>query len=211
MLAITWIFGSFWSIIPFFSENQFVIEGFQTSCSFDFIDQSLFNRIMIISANIFGFFIPVFIIILCYIFIILYFKKHNKSINESNFIQSEANSSSNSQESKTDKPSNNASNKQSNSEFFLMKIIYDSIESIPVIRLDLDKSKLSISEISSLNRQSDNNASEVNIPLRLRFRNILSEKKKRKILKKELDVTKNIILIIIAFCLAWLLFFFYIT
>jgi hypothetical protein len=77
--------------------------------------------------------------------------------------------------------------------------------------LDLDKSKLSISEISSLNRQSDNNASEVNIPLRLRFRNILSEKKKRKILKKELDVTKNIILIIIAFCLAWLLFFFYIT
>jgi hypothetical protein len=207
-LAITWIFGSFWSIIPFFSKNQFVIEGFKTSCSFDFIDQSLFNRIMIISANIFGFIIPVFIIILCYIFIILYFKKHNKSINESNLVESEANSSSNSQESNTDKPSNDASNKQPNSESFLMKIIYDSIASIPVIRLDLDKSKLSISEMSTLNRQSDNNASEVNIPLKLRFRNILTEKKKRKILKKELDVTKNIILIIIAFCLAWLLFFF---
>ncbi len=163
---------------------------------------------MIISANIFGFIIPVFIIILCYIFIILYFKKHNKSINESNLVESEANSSSNSQESNTDKPSNDASNKQPNSESFLMKIIYDSIASIPVIRLDLDKSKLSISEMSTLNRQSDNNASEVNIPLKLRFRNILTEKKKRKILKKELDVTKNIILIIIAFCLAWLLFFF---
>ena len=66
--------------MPFFSPNQYVVEGFQTSCSFDYIDQSTFTRVMVITANIFGFCVPITIIITCYILIFFYLKKNSKSI-----------------------------------------------------------------------------------------------------------------------------------
>ena len=163
---------------------------------------------MILSANIFGFFIPIFIIIVCYISIFVYFKELTKPVDENNNIKRGKNSSSVNQESKIDTAS---SERESNSEPFLLKIIYDSIESIHVIRLLVssnDERKISISEYSSLNQESAIDSCQVNIPLKLRLGSTVSEKRRRRRkLKKELKIAKNIILIIFAFCLAWLLFF----
>ena len=76
-LIISWILGIAFSILPFFSPNQYVLEGFQTSCSFDFIDQSQFNRILIIISNVFGFFIPIVIMLTNNFLIFFYLKKNN--------------------------------------------------------------------------------------------------------------------------------------
>ncbi len=37
LILITWIYGSIWSIIPLFTPNKYVPEGFLTSCTFDFL------------------------------------------------------------------------------------------------------------------------------------------------------------------------------
>ena len=63
-------------MLPFFSSNQYVLEGFQTSCSFDFIGRSNYNRLIIVLMNVFGFFIPILIICSCYILILIYLRKH---------------------------------------------------------------------------------------------------------------------------------------
>ena len=82
---------------------------------------------------------------------------------------------------------------------------------IHVIRLLVssnDERNISLSEYSSLNQESANDSNQVNIPLKLRLGSTVSEKRRRRRkLKKELKITKNIILIIFAFCRAWLLFF----
>ena len=76
-MILAWIIGIVFSVLPFFSPNQYVVEGFQTSCSFDFIDQSQFNRILIIVSNVFGFFIPIIVMIANYILIFAYLKRHH--------------------------------------------------------------------------------------------------------------------------------------
>jgi hypothetical protein len=77
---VAWLYSIFWSILPLFSKNQYVIEGFKTSCSFDFIDQSRFTFYLIISMNIFGFIIPLLIIVLCYSYILIHVKKASKFV-----------------------------------------------------------------------------------------------------------------------------------
>ncbi len=79
-LTFSWLFGIFWSVLPLFGKNQYVLEGFKIACSFDYIDQSMFSRVVMVSMNIFGFFVPVIIILLCYAFILFYLKKHSKYI-----------------------------------------------------------------------------------------------------------------------------------
>ena len=76
-MILAWIIGIVFSVLPFFSPNQYVVEGFQTSCSFDFIDQSQFNRILIIVSNVFGFFIPIIVMIANYILIFAYLKRYH--------------------------------------------------------------------------------------------------------------------------------------
>ncbi len=61
-LTFSWLFGIFWSVLPLFGKHQYVLEGFKIACSFDYIDQSMFSRVVMVSMNIFGFFLPVIII-----------------------------------------------------------------------------------------------------------------------------------------------------
>ena len=52
--------------MPFFSKSGYVLEGFQTSCAFNFIDQSDFSRTIVIMMSILGFFVPIAVIIISY-------------------------------------------------------------------------------------------------------------------------------------------------
>jgi hypothetical protein len=80
-LLIAWFYGTLWSIFPLFSPHQYVMGSFQISCSIDFLDQSDYTRNLIILSNIFGFFIPIIIIIVCYGLIFWFLKKNSNSLN----------------------------------------------------------------------------------------------------------------------------------
>ncbi|UJR09627.1 hypothetical protein I4U23_013861 [Adineta vaga] len=65
-LAFTWIYGSIWIIPPLFGWNRFILEGFGTSCTFDYVSTDLLDRLFIIMLVTGGFFIPLSIILLSY-------------------------------------------------------------------------------------------------------------------------------------------------
>ena len=65
----TWIYGGFWISLQLFSENRFVLEGFLTSCSFDYISRNLYSRCLNMAMIIGGFCIPILTIIVFYLLI----------------------------------------------------------------------------------------------------------------------------------------------
>ncbi|XP_033644408.1 rhodopsin, GQ-coupled-like [Asterias rubens] len=65
-IILVWIYSSIWSLLPFFGLGAYVLEGYGVNCTFDYIDQSLKNRIYVGTIFIFGFFLPLTIIIGCY-------------------------------------------------------------------------------------------------------------------------------------------------
>ena len=79
-VSFSWVFGLLWSILPFFGQHQYVLEGCQTSCTFDYIDQTIYSRLIMVSMNLFGFFMPISIILSCYLMILFYLKKNSKYI-----------------------------------------------------------------------------------------------------------------------------------
>ena len=92
---MSWLYSFIWSVLPFFTNNRYALEGFLTSCSFDYISTNLSNRIVIISMFIGGFLVPMSLIALFYILIICLLRKNeiylsyqirNKTINSSQNI-----------------------------------------------------------------------------------------------------------------------------
>jgi r-opsin len=58
-------------IPPLFGWNRFILEGFGTSCTFDYVSKDLGDRLFILILVIGGFFVPLSIILLSYGFILL--------------------------------------------------------------------------------------------------------------------------------------------
>jgi len=73
---MSWIYSFVWAVLPFLTRNRYALEGFLTSCSFDFISRNYSNRIVIISMFIGGFFIPLIIISSFYISIVTILRKN---------------------------------------------------------------------------------------------------------------------------------------
>nr|QEQ50489.1 rhabdomeric opsin [Maritigrella crozieri] len=76
MCSIAWIWGLLWSIPPFFGYGSYVPEGFQTSCTFDYLSQNKGNIIFNAGMYIFGFTLPVLTIIFCYYKIVKAVRQH---------------------------------------------------------------------------------------------------------------------------------------
>ena len=70
ILAIIWSWASLWSVPPFFGWGGYIPEGFQTSCTFDYLSKDLSNLTFNIGMYVGAFVIPVFIIFYCYIGIV---------------------------------------------------------------------------------------------------------------------------------------------
>jgi len=56
---------------PLFGWNRFILEGFGTSCTFDYVSKNLWDRTFILILVTGGFFIPLSIILLSYTFILI--------------------------------------------------------------------------------------------------------------------------------------------
>ena len=62
----TWIYSFSCSVIPLFTEKQYVLEGFLTTCSFDYISRDLVTRSFMIFLIITGFLFPLLIQLIFY-------------------------------------------------------------------------------------------------------------------------------------------------
>ncbi|XP_050428171.1 rhodopsin, GQ-coupled-like isoform X2 [Adelges cooleyi] len=81
---VVWIYCLMITVPPLFGWSEYVLEGFNTSCSWNYTDKTLWNRIFYIYMLVLGFIIPVSIITYCYIFIIVSILDHNKEMADCN-------------------------------------------------------------------------------------------------------------------------------
>lgn len=96
IILFTWLYGLAWILVPYVSKDgsDFVLEGFLTSCTFNFLDQSAYNRTLILSMISGGFFVPITIMSFCYIQLIIKLKTH-VNINNDILLRSSSNARSN--------------------------------------------------------------------------------------------------------------------
>ncbi|CAF1110378.1 unnamed protein product [Adineta steineri] len=83
-IICSWIYGLIWMIPPLFGWNRFVLEGFGTTCTFDYISKDFWNRLYIITIVIGGFLIPLIIIVVSYTIILHKLSKRSHHLIDQN-------------------------------------------------------------------------------------------------------------------------------
>ncbi|OCT59799.1 melanopsin-A [Xenopus laevis] len=80
ILLGVWLYSLAWSLPPFFGWSAYVPEGLLTSCTWDYMTFTPSVRAYTMLLFCFVFFIPLFIIIYCYIFIFKAIKNTNRAV-----------------------------------------------------------------------------------------------------------------------------------
>ncbi|KAM9364928.1 LOW QUALITY PROTEIN: melanopsin-A [Pholidichthys leucotaenia] len=80
ILAVTWAYSLGWSLPPFFGWSAYVPEGLLTSCTWDYMTFTPSVRAYTMLLFIFVFFLPLFIIIYCYICIFRAIRSTNQAV-----------------------------------------------------------------------------------------------------------------------------------
>nr|XP_057907938.1 melanopsin-A-like isoform X2 [Doryrhamphus excisus] len=84
ILAAAWMYSLGWSLPPFFGWSAYVPEGLLTSCTWDYMTFTPSVRAYTMLLFIFVFFLPLLIIICCYIFIFRAIRTTNKAVGKVN-------------------------------------------------------------------------------------------------------------------------------
>ncbi|XP_074113292.1 long wavelength sensitive opsin 1 isoform X1 [Cotesia typhae] len=77
-----WLFCLAWTIFPLFGWNRYVPEGNMTACGTDYITKDWFSRSYILAYSVFVYYLPLFLIIYSYYFIISAVTAHEKNMRE---------------------------------------------------------------------------------------------------------------------------------
>ncbi|CAG5117095.1 unnamed protein product, partial [Candidula unifasciata] len=80
MLMFVWCWSATWTIPPLFGWGAYIPEGFQTSCTFDYLTRTDHFRSYILCMYIFGFALPLMVILFCYVQIYSAVAKHEKEM-----------------------------------------------------------------------------------------------------------------------------------
>lgn len=80
MIIVVWIWSLVWSVPPIFGWGAYIPEGFQTSCTFDYLTRETHVTTFIIGMYIGGFVFPLFIIVVSYVLIWKAIRKHDKEM-----------------------------------------------------------------------------------------------------------------------------------
>ncbi|XP_035827770.1 rhodopsin-like [Aplysia californica] len=78
MLVFVWCWSTTWTIPPLFGWGAYIPEGFQTSCTFDYLTKNEYFRSYILCLYICGFAFPLLIIFYCYFHIYRAVALHEK-------------------------------------------------------------------------------------------------------------------------------------
>ena len=159
--------------------------SFQVSCSIDFLDQSTYTRISIILLNVFGFFIPITIIVVCYSMIFVYFKKNSKNI--------------------ISNKSNNKGRLSTGSSFKTSSD--DSASQLPPLKTNKSKLTKSVSHNADMSKRSlESNQCNYYRRISLNTKVVIFSNPTKSFIKvsKDFQLAKNTLFIITGFCLSWL-------
>ncbi|XP_061601076.1 melanopsin-A-like isoform X1 [Cololabis saira] len=80
ILAAAWSYSLGWSLPPFFGWSAYVPEGLLTSCSWDYMSFTPAVRAYTMLLCVFVFFLPLFIIVSCYVFIFRAVRHTNRAV-----------------------------------------------------------------------------------------------------------------------------------
>ncbi|KAL4240207.1 Melanopsin [Mactra antiquata] len=80
MIAVVWLWSFASSLPPIFGWGRYIPEGFQTSCTFDYLTRTDNNRSYIFFMYIFGFAVPLAIIFVSYGLIVKAVRDHEKEM-----------------------------------------------------------------------------------------------------------------------------------
>ncbi|XP_038060555.1 rhodopsin-like [Patiria miniata] len=75
-ILLVWIYSMIWALLPFFGFGAYVLEGYGVNCTFEYLDLSLKNRLYVGVIFMFGFLIPLGVIIACYAHIAYTLRQH---------------------------------------------------------------------------------------------------------------------------------------
>jgi len=81
-IIFTWAFALGWCLPPFFGWNRYVPEGNMTACGTDYLDESLMSQSYLYVYAFFVYFIPLFIIVYSYTFILKAVANHEKQMRD---------------------------------------------------------------------------------------------------------------------------------
>ncbi|XP_022604351.1 melanopsin [Seriola dumerili] len=84
ILVAAWVYSLGWSLPPFFGWSAYVPEGLLTSCTWDYMTFTPSVRAYTMLLFIFVFFLPLFIIIYCYVFIFRAIRTTNQAVGKIN-------------------------------------------------------------------------------------------------------------------------------
>ncbi|XP_041865690.1 melanopsin-A [Melanotaenia boesemani] len=84
ILVAAWAYSLAWSLPPFFGWSAYVPEGLLTSCTWDYMTFTPSVRAYTMLLFIFVFFLPLFIIIYCYVFIFRAIRTTNQAVGKIN-------------------------------------------------------------------------------------------------------------------------------
>ncbi|KAK0087471.1 hypothetical protein PV325_000912 [Microctonus aethiopoides] len=77
-----WVFCLAWTIAPLFGWNRYVPEGNMTACGTDYLNKAWLSRSYILAYSVFVYFLPLFLIIYSYFYIIQAVSAHEKNMRE---------------------------------------------------------------------------------------------------------------------------------
>jgi len=77
-----WLMSAVWTIIPLFGWNRYVPEGNMTACGLDYLNKEWFSRSYIVVYAFFVYFMPLFIIIYSYFYIVQAVFDHEQQMRE---------------------------------------------------------------------------------------------------------------------------------
>ena len=81
-IVFIWLWSLAWSAPPLIGWGDYILEGLQTSCSFDYLTKTTWNISFVASIYCFGFLTPVSIITVCYVNIVRAVSSQNRSMSK---------------------------------------------------------------------------------------------------------------------------------
>ncbi|XP_052071148.1 rhodopsin, GQ-coupled-like [Mytilus californianus] len=80
MILCVWAWSLIWAVPPIFGWGAYIPEGFQTSCTFDYLSTEPHMRSYIFGLYLGGFVVPLAITVVCYVLILKAIRKHEREM-----------------------------------------------------------------------------------------------------------------------------------
>ncbi|XP_050692044.1 rhodopsin-like [Eriocheir sinensis] len=82
----SWAYGAAWCCPPLLGWNQYVLEGFLTSCTFDYLTEEPLSRVYVMLLFVFAYVVPLGVITTCYCFIYVFVSRHDHLLLKENVL-----------------------------------------------------------------------------------------------------------------------------